>query len=428
MLISPRTGRLPETCRHAIAALGLLGLVLAGCKEANQFQPPPPPKVTVAQPLVQSVTNYLEETGTTEAVDRVDVRARVMGFLEEIRFEPGTLVNEGDVLYVIERDKYAAQVASAQAALDASKTELERAEIEYDRQQRLITDNATSEQQVVLARAQQQEAESAVAAAEAELNLAELDLEYTEVRAPIGGRVGKTLVKVGNLVGDGEATHLTTIVQYDPIYANFNISELSLLELLEGKEAEAEADSRPDIKLELRRGIDDEYRFHGRFDYADLAVDQSTGTYAIRGVFANPQLELVPGLFVQVRLPVGTTEGALLVPERAIGTSQFGRYLYVVDESNIVQRHEVMPGIKVGEMIVVTGEISSDDWVITDGIQFVRPESEVQPERADLAASDADAQLATPDIVNVPAESDTEAGDDETRELPNDASTDDASP
>ncbi|GMQ80297.1 MAG: efflux RND transporter periplasmic adaptor subunit [Planctomycetia bacterium] len=371
--------------RAAAGVLGVWLLLAVGCTQKNEYESPPPPQVTVARPLQETVTNYLEETGTTEPVEMVEIRARVQGFLEKVNFEPGTDVSEGELLYVIQQREFEAKAAAARADVAAKKAEVERAEIEYQRQERLQKENATAEVAVVQAKADQDAAVAALDASKAALDQTELDLDYTEVRTPISGRVGKTLVKAGNLVGAAEATHLTTVVKYDPIYANFNINERALLELLErAPRDENNRIKEREIKVFLRRANDKGFPFEGHVEYADLAVDQSTGTYLIRGIFPNQDRRILPGLFVRVRIPIGRTENAILVPERALGADQAGRYVLVVDKEGMVQRRNITMGAKHGEMVVVDEGLKADQWVIIDGVQRSRPGAKVDPQKTEL--------------------------------------------
>jgi RND family efflux transporter MFP subunit len=256
----------------------LLWLALAwigGCAQPNEYQPPPPPSVTVAKPVRQTVTNYLEETGSTEPVEMVNIRARVSGYLEKINFEAGKDVQAGDVLYVIQQAEYKAKVDSAEAEAKSMEVSLKLAEIEFKRQENLVADNATAQTKVDQAEATRDGAKAALDAANAALEQAQLDFQYTEVKTPISGRVGKTLVKLGNLVGDSEATHLTTVISYDPIYVNFNISERALLRA--SHRSDRDPEERPDIatiKAYMRRAIDKGFPFAGNLEYADLGVDQ----------------------------------------------------------------------------------------------------------------------------------------------------------
>jgi len=357
-----------------------------GCTPPNEYQAPPPPSVTVAKPVRQGVTNYLEETGTTESVELVSVRARVSGYLEKINFTAGRDVKKGDVLYVIQQREYKAKLASATAEKKSKEVDLRLAEIELKREQKLLADNATAQTKVDQAEATRDGAAAALEAANASLDQAALDLEYTEVRSPIDGRVGKTLVKIGNLVGGNEATHLTTVINYDPIYVNFNISERALLRT--SRRSARASGGKPDlttIKVYLQRALDKGFPFEGNLEYADLAVDQSTGTFLIRGIFANPNRAILPGLFVRVRVPMQNTDDAILVPERALGADQGGRFVLIVVDDNLVERRNVEVGTKYEDMVVVEGGLNGDELVITDGIQRSRPGAKVTPKETQLS-------------------------------------------
>jgi RND family efflux transporter MFP subunit len=369
------------------AALALL----AGCSQPNTYAPPPPPAVTVARPLRMRVTEYLEETGTTEAVERAAVRARVQGVLEEVVFQAGSTVSEGDVLYRIEPQVYEAGVAAAEAELASAGARRDKARIEKERQERLRdTDpGATSEVAIVSAIAEFNGAEAAVKAAQAALDQARLDLSYTTVTAPITGRVGKTEVKRGNLVGMNEATYLTDVVNYDPIYVNFNISERALLDLRASRPRENAGDRYSHsgaVPVYLRRATDDGFPFRGQMEYADLAVDQSMGTFMIRGILPNPNDDLIPGLFVRVRIPIGTREDALLVPERAVAADQQGRYVLIVGQDKKVTRRNVRAGMTLGGLVVLEEGLQGEEWVVVDGVQRARPGVEVTPEPTELTA------------------------------------------
>ncbi|MCP4171532.1 MAG: efflux RND transporter periplasmic adaptor subunit [Fuerstiella sp.] len=417
--------------------------VAVGCSQPNVYKAPPAPTVTTASPVISTVTNYLDETGTTEAVERVDVRARVRGFLQEVRFRDGDDVEEGAPLYLIQPSEYQAtfdaaeaDLATASADVDAAKAEvgamnvsLRRAELEVTRQQNLFKDNATAESKVQTAVAERDGAEAAVAAAEAKVGAAKaavtaakaaktqakLDLDYCTITAPMDGRVERTLVKMGNLVGDNEATHLTTMVSYDPIHVYFNISERSLLRARSG--AKDESKGRPDltsIKAYLRRAVDKGFPYEGNLDYADLGVDQSTGTFTIRAVFPNKSLELIPGLFVRIRVPIGTTENAVLLPERCVAVDQTGRFVRILDDKNVVERRNITLGEKYGEMVVITDGLDGQETVVIDGIQRARPGAKVIPKEIQLDPPDsghsgddtkvlpkeADSEEAGPDEVN----------------------------
>ncbi len=409
-------------------SLVLAALCAGGCQKPNVYQPPPPPKVTVAKPVQQTVDIFLEENGQTEAVGRSEVRARVQGFLEEIKFEPGKDVKAGDVLYVIEKDEYLAirdgakaELAAANAALQsatasikvkkadliAAEVKVEASESEFRRQDQLYKEKVVSKSvweeskairdgalaarlqakaAIDAAVANQETSAANVTRAKASLQKAELNLSYTDVKALISGRITNTQVKIGNLVESG--THLTTIIQRDPIWANFNIDERHLLSLVNEKNETGEKNDEDDyrkMKAFLQRAGDDRFPFEGHLDYIDQeGVDQGTGTLKLRAVFKNSTNQLFPGLFVRIRVPIGKLENALLIPEKAIGRDQSGAYLLLLGEEEKVVRKNVTLGTKYGELIVIEQGIEADDRVVIDGIQRARPGSKVDAESITL--------------------------------------------
>jgi len=408
--------RITQMLRSTRWYIAILVLTAVGCAKPNVYQEPPPPKVKVASPLIQAVTNYIEETATTEAVAKVEVRARVQGFLDSVNFEPGTEVGRGELLYAIEPQMYQARVASAEADVLAQQARLKKAQLEKERQERIRAQDpgATSEATVVAAQAEFDGADAAVKQAQALAKQAQIDLQYTQIVAPIEGRVGKTLVREGNLVGSGgEATLLTTIIDYDPIWANFNISERLLLELRDAMadDESGAVDNNKKIPIFLRRENDKGFPFEGHFDYADLAVDQSTGTFMIRGIFPNSERRILPGLFVTVRIPVSIQEQAILIPERAVTADQAGRFVLVVNTENEVERRTVTTGIKVGELVVITEGLTAADTVITDGLQRARPGAKVTPERIELKSAKAAAEAVQTSGSNPPTPPDVAIDD-----------------
>jgi membrane fusion protein (multidrug efflux system) len=221
---------------------------------------------------------------------------------------------------------------------------------------------------------------------------AELNLGYTQVTAPISGRIGRNLVDVGNLVGGNEATLLATIAKYDPMYAYFNLNERDLLRLMSKHgEIGGTQGNKQDVVLNLALANETGYPHEGRLGFADVGVDPATGTILLRGTFANPPpYALIPGLFVRIRLPIATHDNALLVSERALGSDQSGRYLLVVNSENIVEKRLVTVGAALDTMRVIKSDLQPDDWVVIDGIQKARPGAKVDPQRAKAApATDA---------------------------------------
>lgn len=375
----------------SVVSIGLLG----GCGEQNAYVEPPPPPVTVAKPLQQTVIDYLEFTGTTAAVEQVEVRARVKGFLESMHFEPGTQVEQGDLLFVIDPKPFQAKVDAANAELASAKAGLTKAESDFVRLSEAGSRGAVTERDVVAAAADRDAAKAAIAAAEAAVTDAELELGYTQVTAPITGRVGRNRVDVGNLVGEGDATLLTTVTQYDPIYAYFNINERDLLRVMElyrreVQEKGIDPDTRPyeeaDVPLLLKLANEEDFTHRGKLNFAESDVDTDTGTLQLRGVFPNPSKPpvILPGLFTRIRLPLEQQQDALLVSEQALGFDQGGSYLLAVNEQNTVEKKPVTLGQLNEGLRVIEAGLEAGDWVIINGLQRARPGAKVEPERAEM--------------------------------------------
>ncbi len=398
----------------------LFAALLAGCGSGvpdNSYQPPPPPEVTVAKPLQQTVTLFIEENGETETVERAEVRARVRGFLEEIKFTPGQKVDKDDVLYVIQRNEYQAALNSAKAALAAAEAagevsqaqigvvevEVTRAEFDFKRFKSLLEKGAATQAQydeALAARdaavASREAANANALAAQADrdkaaanLEQAQLDFDYTLVKSPISGRITKTEIKLGNLVDNGSL--MATVVDRDRVYANFNVSDRAVLRLQKASREQAGGD-KPDedyrtMPAFLRRELDDGFPFEGNLDYIDQeGVDQATGTFALRAVFDNPDDLILPGLFVRIRVPIGELENAKLIPERGLAKDQRGPYVLIVDADNKVERRGVTTGETYENMVVIQEGIGPDDRVLLDGGQRARPGTEVTPAEIQLSA------------------------------------------
>jgi RND family efflux transporter MFP subunit len=380
--------------RYLVSLAGCL-LITIGCGQPNQYQPPPPPSVKVAQPIQRTVKLYLIENGQTEAVDKADVRARVQGFLEEIRFEEGQRVEAGQVLYIIEQREYKAARDSAKADLETAEVAVARTLSEFERQDSLLKENATSKSKWEQAKAERDGAIAQRDKAKAALDRAELNLEYTEVKANIAGNISETFVKQGNLVDDG--TLLATITQFDPIWAKFNISERYVNELERQSPAERrteEIDVRH-MAAELQRDGDAGFPFKGNLTYVDMqGIDPGTGTLMIKAEFPNPKKSILPGNSVRVRVVVGIQENALLIPERAIGADQVGRYGYIVSADNKAQRRNLVLGPKYGSLIVVNEGLQPDDTVVIDGLQRIRDGSPVTPSTMDLSQEEKSLDIA----------------------------------
>jgi len=366
----------------------LVLLILAGaCARGNRYAPPPPSEVTVSQPVEQEVTTYSELTGTTAAVASIDIRARVLGYLKSINFTPGADVKQGDLLFVIEPELYQAKVDQARADLDGKQAQYQAAEEQLQITQAIFARSAGSRADLVQKTQQRDLAKAQVAMARATLEAAQLDLSYTQIYAPISGRIDRNRVDVGNLVGSGAATLLASIMKHDPIYVYFTMSEREMLQYGDMQRQRRTAASEGERNLAyLALTADTGFPHVGQVDYTSNRVDPNTGTIELRAVFPNPDHLIVPGLFARIRLPLAR-EHALLVPEAAVSADQGGQYLLTADDHNVVQYRRVRLGPTVsGGMQVIESGIQKDEWVIVNGLQRARPGSTVKPTRTTLHA------------------------------------------
>ena len=372
-------------------AFGLIS-VLVACDEQNTYAPPPPPSVTVAQPLIQDVTEYLEFTGTTAAYARVEVPARVPGVLRSIHFEVGTEVEEGDLLFTIDPLEYEASVQAAEAERSRAQARVTEAEKSLGRARTLIQRGNISQASLDEAEANFLSAQAEAMVREANLTRARIDLGYTQVTAPISGRVGRNMVDIGNLVGQGAATILTDITAYDPIYVYFEVNERDLLRAIERTRDEGgnggEARNRASVPIEIGLTTDEGYPHSGITDFTDSQVDPDTGTLLVRGVLRNPgpQPALLPGLFARVRAPIAERPDMPLVSENAVGFDQSGRYLLVVNDEEVVEKRNVELGALVNGLRVIERGIEPGDRIVVTGVQRAREGIAVQAQEIDMAS------------------------------------------
>ncbi|MEZ5860491.1 MAG: efflux RND transporter periplasmic adaptor subunit [Geminicoccaceae bacterium] len=376
--------------RIRLAPLLLLPpLLLAACKDEqrNAYVAPPPPAVTVAAPESRTVTNFIELTGTTDAVATVQLVARVEGYLEDVHFEDGQVVKEGDLLFTIQKDTYEAQLQQAQSQLQAMQAQLLHAQTELERYSNLFKQKAASAVDVDTWRANRDQAQAGVLGAQAQIDLATINLGYTTVTAPFDGRMGRRLVDAGNLVGSGGRTVLAEINRIDPIYAYFTINERDLLTIRDQRRRENLPTGQPDDQdLELGLANEDGFPHPGKLDFAAIALTSGTGTLELRGTFANPDHTILPGLFVRIRAPLDERPGALLVPETAIGRDQGGAYVMTVGAEDVVQRTGVDLGQLVDTMRVIDKGLEAGDRVIVSGLERAVPGRKVTPREAPAAA------------------------------------------
>jgi multidrug efflux system membrane fusion protein len=377
--------------------LGLLvGSLLAtvgGCRDQpSQVAPPQPLAVPVSRPVQQDVTDYVDFTGQTDAVQATNIEARVTGYLVKMPFKEGSEVKKGDLLFKIDPRPYQAQLDQANSQVNLYQAQLDLAKITHDRFSDLFksTPGAVSKQQLDQYKAQVEEAQAQVKAAQASLEVYRLNLEFTDVISPIDGRVSRYYLTLGNLVNQDQ-TLLTTVVSQDPMYAYFDTDEPTLLRarraISEGKIKVAEAGENP-----VFMGLQDEEGFphEGKINFVNNQVNPTTGSITMRGVFPNPKLPggvrlLSPGMFVRIRLPMGQRHPALLVIDRAIGSDQGLKYVYVVDAENKVQYRRVTTGpLQDNGLRVIEQGVKPDDRVVIGGLQQVRPRMEVRPDETPM--------------------------------------------
>jgi RND family efflux transporter MFP subunit len=381
--------------RARMAALcASLALALAGCdSEAPRAAPaaPPPPQVTVARPVAKKVTDHEEFVGRFVALDAVEVRARVSGYLDAIHFTDGQFVKQGDLLFTIDRRPFEAALQQAKANLAQARANLAYAITDLARGQDLVTRDVISRQtydQRVQAKAV---GEANVAAQEAAVKTAALDLEFTELRAPVSGRMGDRRVSVGNLVTGGTTgttTLLATIQSTDPIRFEFTADEGSYLRYrrIAGSTRDRVNNAgKVPVMLKL---LDEQIFSHpGNMDFVDNAIDTGSGTIRARAVFANPDGTLTPGMFGRIQVATGPPAEALLVPDAAIGTEQVRKFVLVVNDQNVANPKYVTLGPVLDGLRVVSSGLEAGDRVVVNGLMRVRPGAKVTPELTTVAAA-----------------------------------------
>ena len=407
----------------------LLALAVVGCGKPNIYIEPPPPEVTVTTPVRRTVTEYLEFSGMTQPMETVEIRARVKGFLKEKHFVEGTEVKKGQLLFVIDEETFQIQLDAARTRLKEAQAALQQAKVSKAREvasakvslseselglarqeeqrlrglfQKKIAQEAEMDQAVATRKSREADLESAKASleqsiatydttvltCEAQVESAkisvrnmQLDLSYCRMSAPIDGRISKTNVDIGNLVGDGQSSVLATIVKMNPIYAYATISEADVLRTpaLTQFGSDAKDSATKPVAVELGLASQSGFPTRGEINYADPSLDSGTGTLRLRGLFPNQDRTLLPGMFVRMRVPVTEKVDALLVPERALGTDQSGQFLLVVDKDGTVEYRPVKIGVSVDNLRVVEGQISASDQLIVEGLLRARPGGKVVP-------------------------------------------------
>ena len=374
-----------------VACLTVAAAVAAGCGGGAKVSALPPPEVSVSQPVEEPVQETLEFTGRISAVDSVEVRARVTGYITKVAFTDGALVKAGDLLFEIDPREYQAAALRAEGEVARLRAQLARTESEVARNQTLRPSGAASARELERAVAEKGAAEGELKAKLAQLELARLDIEFTQVTAPVAGRASRAEITQGNLVvvGASGGPLLTTIVSLDPIYVNFDADERALVRVQKttiARDGTATPENVRAANLPVLVALADENDFphRGTIDFVDNQIDPSTGTIHVRAVLPNPNRLLSPGLFARVRVPVGETRPGVLVTDRAIATDQDRKYVLVVNEQNVVEYRPVKLGAIHGGLRAVDEGLAPNEWVIVNGIQRVRPGVTVTPQKVSM--------------------------------------------
>jgi RND family efflux transporter MFP subunit len=350
--------------------------------------------VTANQPIQREIVEWDEYPGRLDAVDMIEVRARVSGYLQSVAFKDGAEVKKDDLLFVIDPRQYQADLDRAEADLKQAQTRLDLASSEFARAERLRKSNTISEEEADTRAKARREAEAGLQAAQASVNVAKLNLEFTQIKAPINGRIGRKLMTEGNLVNgsQGQSTLLTTIVSLDPVYSYFDAPEPAVLKYQTlSREGKRGNNSDGKVICELELANETGFPHKGVLDFVDNRVDPSTGTLRLRGVFSNPGPDriLQPGFFARVRVPGTGKYHGLLIPDRAIGTDQGQKFVYVVNDQDTVESRPVKLGPVIDGLRVVREGVQPNDWVVVNGLMTVRPGAKVKPTRAEAGAQPA---------------------------------------
>ncbi len=350
--------------------------------------PAPAVPVTVATVQPRNITTWQEFSGRLEAVDRVQIRPRVAGTIQSVHFREGGLVNAGDLLVTIDPEPYRAAVAQAEGQVASAEARVELTRKELERGNNLVAKNTISQSDLAQRQSAQSEALANLQSARAALKVAHLNLGYTEIRAPISGRVGRLEITVGNLVAAGsESSPLTTIVSVDPIYASFDASEDLVSRILSQLTAEDGLRPIEQVPVEVRTLAEADAPIKGKLQLIDNEVSASSGTIRARAVFDNPGGKLIPGQFVRVRMGQPKAEDHLLISERAIGTDQDKKFVFVVDENKTVASRQVELGAAVDGMRIVEKGLNPGDRIVVNGLQRIRPGAAVEPQEEAAVAT-----------------------------------------
>jgi RND family efflux transporter MFP subunit len=369
-------------------------LGLAACTRAPSEAPAPAPTaVMVSYPVERDVNDYGDFTGRTAAVDAVDVRARVWGYLDKVNFNEGALVKKGDVLFEIDPRTYQVALHQAEGNLASIEARLKRLDGDLARAQQLVGKGAMSREEHDRIAGDRGETAASIRALQAAVGRAKLDLAFTKVTAPISGRVSRYNVTVGNLVQSGDqggGTVLTTIVSVDPVYVYFDVDERTVLRVRQLiREGKAKSARETEWPVSLGLSADEGYPYQGTIDFVDNQVNPRTGTLRVRAIFPNKDEVISPGFFARVRVPVGFPRQALLVTDRAIDNDQGQKILYVVNDKNEVASRPIRVGALHDGLRVIEDGLRPGERIIVTGLQQVRPGVTVEPKLVDMPVAPA---------------------------------------
>ncbi len=380
MAVNPRIGK--TTSIIFLAAFTLFAaFYLWGCKKEKKQSPaPPPPTVTVEKVTLKTVPVHLNYVATTESIKTVDIRARVEGFLEERRFVEGADVNKDDVIFVIEKAPYEAELEMSLAQLAQDKASLSFARDQVKRYKPLAEQDFVTQESLDDYVTKAREAAASVKADLAKIKQNRLNLGYCTMYSPLNGRIGRTLVNVGNLVGAGQDTKLATIVQLDPLYVYFSPSEKDLRQILKYRQ-------KTDIPVDIILSDGSTHPHPGKVDFIDNTADPQANTINMRAVIPNPEKALLPGIYVQAKLFLCDVPDTPLISEKAIAEDQTGTYVYVVGEDNKVEKRSVKTGFLYNHRKIIWKGLKTGDRVITEGLQMAKPGMVVSPKETDASST-----------------------------------------
>jgi multidrug efflux system membrane fusion protein len=370
----------------------LAAMVLSACgnpEAANQAEAPPAPEVSVAQVVSERITEWDEFTGRLQAPETVNLVPRVSGYIEQVHFTEGALVNKGDLLVQIDPQPFAAEVARLKAELQSAQSALALAENEYIRAEKLSVARAISEELLDTRLARKQQTAANVASVKAALHRAELDLSYTRITAPISGRVSYAQITAGNYVNAGQS-QLTSLVSTEKMYAYFDVDEQSYLKYLRLSEDGKRADTRDATANPVYMALadDSDFQHMGNIDFVDNSVNQQTGTIRIRASFSNNDNKLLPGLFARIKLVGSDSYQGILIDEKAIGTDLNNKYVLVVNAENQLEYRAVKLGEKVNGLRIVREGLTATDKIVVNGLQRVMPNIQIAPKLVNMATDD----------------------------------------